>query len=94
MVVSLLEDQDRANNSEGEFGFLVLDKVLRNITIHNKSDELELMWIRLELANKTPLYVGLYCSYQESRTEKKKAEENYQNITSEIKPICKWGRSY
>ena len=55
MIVSLLEDQDRTNDSEGEFGFLVSDKVLRNITLDNKSDELELMWIRLELANKTPL---------------------------------------
>ena len=49
-------------------GFLVSDKVLRNITLHNKSDELELMWIRLELANKTPLYVGLYYSDQELHT--------------------------
>ena len=35
--------------------------------------------------------VGLYYSDQELRTPKKKAEENYQNFTSEIKQIRKMG---
>ena len=75
----------------GGVGILVRNDVRQNVFIHSSTRDIELMWLSVQRAKKSPIIIGTYYGKQLSRTSKQEIQREMNLLEEEITEMKKDG---
>ena len=76
--------KSRESKACGGVGILVRDDVKNNISPHEASTNLEIIWVSIRRKQQKPIYVGVYYGKQESRNNRSEMLQEMDKLSQEI----------